>query len=249
VLSRDEAERLDARLRRRLRREPLSYILGRREFWSLPLAVDCHTLIPRPESETLVEAALARAGGRRGLRILDLGTGSGCLLLALLSELPDAWGVGVDLEEGAVAVARTNARSLGLSDRAVFLCGDWASATVGGFDLIVANPPYLANCEWEQLDPGIRDFEPALALRAGGDGLAAYRRILPELPRLLAPEGRVFVETGGAAATLLPELVLASELQIIEMSPDLGHRRRCLEIAVKAVGPHKNFLGNQMVPV
>jgi release factor glutamine methyltransferase len=249
ALSAEEAARLEDRLRRRLRREPLAYILGRREFWSLSLAVNSHTLIPRPETETLVEAALAWAGGRRGLRIIDLGTGSGCLLLALLSELPDAWGVGVDVSEGALAVATANARDLGLGDRAAFVRADWADSVAGAFDLIVSNPPYVSDGEWRDLDPGVRDFEPARALRAGDDGLAAYRRILPALPGLFAAGGRAFVEIGGAGAARLPELVAASQLQIIEISPDLGHRRRCLEIAAGAVGPRKNFLGNQMVPV
>ena len=185
-----EATRLGERLCRRLRREPLAYILGRREFWSLSFRVDPHTLIPRPETETLVEAALARAAGRHGLRLLDLGTGSGCMLLALLCELPDAWGVGVDIEEGALAVARANARLLGLDARATFVCGDWTEALTGRYDIIVANPPYVSDDEWSQLDIGVRDFEPALALRGGADGLTAYRRILPSLPGLLTPDGR-----------------------------------------------------------
>jgi release factor glutamine methyltransferase len=248
-LAANEVVRLEERLCRRLQREPLAYILGRREFWSLSFIVDSHTLVPRPETETLVEAALERAAGRRDLRLLDLGTGSGCLLLALLSELPDAWGLGVDIDEGALAVASANAQTLGLDERATFMRADWADALGGSFDLIVTNPPYVSEAEWAQLDRGVRDFEPRLALRAGADGLAAYRRILPALRRLLAPDGVALIETGGVSATLLPLLVREMGLEIVEMRQDLADRRRCLAVSSAAAEPLKNFLGNQVVPV
>ncbi|MGE5780576.1 MAG: peptide chain release factor N(5)-glutamine methyltransferase, partial [Hyphomicrobiales bacterium] len=142
-----EAARFEAAVRRRLDREPLAYILGGKEFWSLPLRVTRDTLIPRPETETVVEAALAwcRQGGGATTRIVDLGTGSGCLLLALVAELPAAWGVGVDRSEPALAVARDNAERLGVADRASFVCADWGTALTGEFDLIVCNPPYIAD--------------------------------------------------------------------------------------------------------
>lgn len=248
-LAANEVVRLEERVCRRLQQEPLAYILGRREFWSLSFRVDAHTLVPRPETETLVEAALEWASGRHDLRLLDLGTGSGCLLLALLHELPDAWGLGVDIDEGALAVARLNARTLGLDDRASFIRADWADGLGGCFDLIVTNPPYISEAEWMQLDRGVRDFEPTLALRAGVDGLAAYRRILPGLRRLLAPNGVALIETGGVSASLLPLLVPETGLEIVEMRQDLADRRRCLAVSPAAAGPLKNFLGNQVVLV
>jgi len=240
---------LEQRLMRRLGHEPIAYILGRREFWSLALRVDARVLVPRPDTETLVEAALAAAGGRRRLKILDLGTGSGCLLLALLSELPDAWGVGVDVSEAALGCARANAELLHLDARAAFVCADWAAALDGQFDIIVSNPPYIADGEWAALEKGVRDFEPASALRAGPDGLAAYRRILPALRRLLAPEGRAFVEIGGAAGVSLSQMGPWGAMQVIGIKYDLGGHPRCLEMAASAPAGTKNFLGNQLVPV
>lgn len=245
----DAAAGLERQLARRLRHEPMAYILGRREFWSLSLRVDARVLVPRPDTETLVEAALAAAGGRRGLTILDLGTGSGCLLLALLSELPDACGVGVDISEGALACARANAERLRLADRAVFVCADWADPLQGRFDIIVSNPPYIADDEWAALDPEVRDFEPVAALRGGADGLAAYRRILPALRRLLMPEGRAFVEIGGVAGVSLSQMGPWGGVQVVGMKCDLAGHGRCLEIAAAAPAGTKNFLGNQLVPV
>ena len=167
LMTESQMAALDANVRRRRRGEPLAYILGRREFWSLTLTVNEHTLVPRPDTETLVEMALSRLGDRPGLRLLDLGTGSGCLLLSLLMELPTAWGLGVDIDPDALVVARSNARRLGLDARATFVCGDWAQALSGRFDLVVTNPPYVSDAEWAGLEVGVRDFEPALALRAG----------------------------------------------------------------------------------
>ena len=240
---------LDANVRRRRRGEPLAYILGRREFWSLTLAVNEHTLVPRPDTETLVEVALSRLGDRPGLRLLDLGTGSGCLLLALLMELPKAWGLGVDIDPDALDVARSNARRLGLEARATFVCGDWAEALSGRLDLVVTNPPYVSDAEWAGLEVGVRDFEPALALRAGADGLAAYRRIIPRLPDLLAPGGLALAEMGGASASALPSLVLQSGLEVVEIGHDLGGRPRCVAISATKGEGCKKFLGNQVVPV
>jgi release factor glutamine methyltransferase len=244
-----EKASLEARVDRRLRGEPLAYILGRREFWSLTLTVTAHTLIPRPETETLVEMALSRLGDRPGLRLLDLGTGSGCLLLALLTELPAAWGVGVDLDEAALSVARSNARVLGVEARAAFLCADWAEGLAGRFDLIVANPPYVSDVEWASLAPGVRDFEPALALRAGADGLTAYRRILPRLQGLLAPDGFALIEIGGEGANTLPPLVLQAGLEVIEIRQDLRGRQRAVGLSTTTAWACKKYLGNQVVPV
>lgn len=231
-LTGDQRSRLDAALARRVLREPLAYILGGREFWSLPFRVTADTLVPRPETETLVEAALAWAGERRSgdaaMRILDLGTGSGCLLLALLSELPGAWGVGVDLSAAALAVARDNADALGLARRACFAAGDWASALGGGFDLVVANPPYIADAELPGLAPEIVRFEPRLALAGGADGLAAYRVIAPRLRRLVAPGGAAFLEVGAGQAPEVAAMLSGHGFQGVDIKTDLAGVGRCL---------------------
>ena len=243
------AARFEAAVGRRLAHEPLAYILGEKEFWSLPLRVTRDTLIPRPETEIMVEAALAwcRQGGV-ATRIVDLGTGSGCLLLALLAELPAAWGVGVDRSEPALAVARDNAERLGVADRASFVCADWGTALAGEFDLIVCNPPYIADVEWSELAPDIREFEPPRALRAGADGLAAYRAILTDLPRLVASNGAAFIEIGGPSAHAVSRLAAGAGMQCAATVTDLAGRSRCLRVHVAAPGC-KVFLGTQSVPV
>ena len=168
-------------LERRLAHEPLALILGAREFWSLRFAVSPATLIPRPESETLIEAALKAFEGRLAPgSILDLGTGTGCLLLAALSEFPTAFGVGLDRSADAAALARSNAVSLGLADRAAFLCADWARPLAARFDLVLCNPPYIPTCEVDGLMPEVACYEPRTALDGGSDGLAAYRDLVPE---------------------------------------------------------------------
>jgi release factor glutamine methyltransferase len=226
-----QCARFEAAVRRRLDHEPMAYILGDREFWSLSLRVTRDTLIPRPETEVLVEAALAWHGRHGGpARILDLGTGSGCLLLALLAELPDACGVGVDRSEAALAVARDNAERLGMANRALFVCGDWTTALSGKFDLVVCNPPYVADAEWAELAPDVREFEPSLALRAGCDGLAAYRAILLELPRLIGPKGAAFLELGASSAAAVNELATAAGMQVSGMTRDLAGHARCLRV-------------------
>jgi release factor glutamine methyltransferase len=183
--------------RRRLGGEPVDRILGQREFWGLTFRLSPATLSPRPDTETIVEAALDHLPeDGRPLRILDLGTGSGAILLALLSERRSAHGVGVDRSAEAARTARGNARLQGLSHRAMFVVGDWAAALCGPFDVVTANPPYLATPEIERLDPLVRDHDPILALAAGEDGLDAYRAILPQLPALLAPHSAAVLEIG-----------------------------------------------------
>jgi release factor glutamine methyltransferase len=191
------ADSLARLVSRRLAGEPVDRILGRREFWGLEFRLSPETLAPRQDTETVVEAALSTLGGRqRRLSILDLGVGSGCLLLALLSELPNATGVGVDRSTGAAAAAKANAERLGLAARARFIVGDWASSLTSTFDLVVSNPPYIPSAEIETLEVEVREHDPVRALDGGADGLAAYRAILTDLPRLLAPGGVAVLEFG-----------------------------------------------------
>ena len=219
-------------VRRRARREPLAQITGRREFWSLPFKVTRDTLTPRPESETLIEAALGLVSDRAApLWLLDLGTGTGCLLLALLSELPNAEGVGVDLSERAARVARENAVALGLAGRAHFLVGDWDAALGARFDLVIANPPYVPEGEIGRLEPEVASFEPRLALAGGQDGLAGHRALAPRLPALLAPRGHALVELGQGQGDSVAEITAAAGLDSLSGRTDLAGIERCLVLA------------------
>lgn len=216
----------EALVERRLAGEPIAYISGRRAFWTIELEVGPGVLIPRPDSETLLAAAVEHFRGTRGpRRILDLGTGPGTLLLAALDEWPEAVGVGVDRSEEALAFARRNARRLGMDDRADLRFGDWAGAIEGEFDLVLCNPPYVAS--GAKLGPGVREHEPHEALFAGAEGLDAYRRLAPQLPRLVAPGGLAAVEIGPdqaeTAAAILARGGLAATL-----ARDLADRPRAL---------------------
>ena len=190
----------DALVARRAAREPLAYLLGHQPFWTLDLLVSPDTLIPRADSETLIEAALAAFPARDVGRVLDLGTGTGCLLLAALTEFAQAWGVGVDRAEGAAALARRNAQRAGLDGRAAFVCADWAAPLQGRFDLVLANPPYIDTPAIAGLMPEVSCYEPALALDGGPDGLHGYRAVAAALPRLLAPGGLAILELGAGQA-------------------------------------------------
>lgn len=200
LLASDEASRLEDFTRRRLDGEPVARILGAREFWGLPLQLSAATLVPRPDTETVVELALEMAGAAdladRRLRIVDIGTGSGAILLALLSELPDAFGVGTDISEAALQTARANAIYLKLDRRAGFVVCDYAAALSGTFDLIVSNPPYIRSADIAGLATEVRDYDPLRALDGGSDGLDAYRMLIPQAARLLAPRGVLVVEVG-----------------------------------------------------
>jgi release factor glutamine methyltransferase len=212
------AERLRALTARRVLREPMAYILGEREFWGLPFKVSPAVLVPRPDSETLIEAALALMPDRqRPWRILDLGVGSGCLLLTLLREYPAASGVGLELSEEALAVAQANAEALGVDMRARLVLGDWQQPDwhqrLGGpFDLLVSNPPYIEAGAIERLMPEVARFEPRLALDGGPDGLAAYRNIATAAPALMAPDGRVLVESGEGQVTEISKIFASAGL-------------------------------------
>ena len=197
-LTEEEAAAIAAVAQRRLNREPVARIVGTKEFWGLPLALNADTLVPRPETETVVEAALAALGGARGraLRVADLDTGSGAILLALLGEWPTAHGIGTDISVAALQCARSNAAQLGLASRASFIACDHGAALGGGFDLVVANPPYVASGDIAGLQPEVRGFDPRRALDGGSDGLAAYRAIAGDARRLLAPHGVLVLELG-----------------------------------------------------
>lgn len=215
----------EALLARRLAAEPVAYILGCRAFWTIEVEVGPGALVPRPDSETLIEAALAHFGGRAPKRILDLGTGPGTLLLAALAQWHDATGVGIDSSEAALAYARRNAERLGLAGRADFRVGDWARGLAGRFDLILCNPPYVE--EGAPLPRDVADWEPAQALFAGADGLDDYRRLAPALAPLLAPAGVACIEIGAgqfdAVASLFRHAAFA-----IAARKDLSGRDRCL---------------------
>jgi len=231
ILDRAESEAIAAVGRRRLAREPTARIVGHKEFWSLNLAIDAATLVPRPETETVVEAALAaidKHGPRsRPLRITDLGTGSGALLLALLSELPQAFGIGTDTSVGALAMARDNARRLQLA-RAQFVACDLAAALHGPFDLIVSNPPYIASAEIDALPPEVRDFDPRPALDGGLDGLTFYRSIAGAAPALLAPGGALVVELGAGQARAVAAVFSAAGLASSPPRYDLSGKSRAI---------------------
>jgi release factor glutamine methyltransferase len=236
----EEERNLDARevdaisllAARRLKREPVARILGRKEFWSLSLEVSPAVLVPRPDSETLIEAALdfvVRGGLRmEALRILDIGTGSGALLLALLSELPNAVGTGTDISAPALAIARANAERHGLAARCAFVECDIAAALSGPFDLIVSNPPYVAHGDIATLEPEVRDYDPALALDGGIDGLDGYRAIANDARRLLAPGGRLIVELGAGQEPAVRPLFTDAGLTVGSARDDLAGIPRAL---------------------
>jgi release factor glutamine methyltransferase len=237
-ISVNESEAIAALAQRRLAHEPVARIVGRKEFWSLPLSIDASTLVPRPETETVVEVALAAvdANGPRtqALRIADLGTGSGALLLALLSELPNAHGVGTDISTEALTMARANARQLGIT-RAAFVACDVASPLCPAFDLIVSNPPYIASGEFAALAPEVRAFDPRSALDGGPDGLDCYRSLTTSVPALLRPGGALVVEIGAGQADDVAQLFAAAGLAVAAPHPDLNGIPRVL-LARKAVG-------------
>jgi release factor glutamine methyltransferase len=225
----DKAAHFAALLARRVAHEPFAYLTGRVGFWTLDLEVSPATLIPRADSETLVEAALDACPDKgAALNVLDLGTGTGALLLAVLSEFPAASGVGVDLKPEAAALAARNAARLGLAERARFLAGDWAAALAGRFDLVLCNPPYIESAAITGLMPEVARHEPASALDGGADGLSAYRRVIADLPRLLAPRGVAVLELGAGQQAAVEALAKAAGLTPEACRADLGGVPRAL---------------------
>ena len=224
---------------RREAREPLALILGHQPFWTLDLLVSPATLIPRADSETLIEAALDAFPRRNPGRVLDLGTGTGCLLLAALSEFPQAWGLGVDRSESAAQLAWYNAHQCGLAERTAIVCADWAAPVAGRFDLILSNPPYIETDTIPALMPEVAWYEPGLALDGGRDGLAAYRVLVASLPALLAPGGVAIFEVGLGQAAAVSELAVAAGLHPEPARPDLAGIPRALPIRA----PRKKSFG------
>jgi len=232
LLRTDEIAAIDALAARRLRHEPVSRILGRKEFWSLPLDVSDAVLVPRPDTETVIESALDFIERDRlrlaTLRLLDIGTGSGALLLALLTELKNAGGVATDISPAAIGIARGNAERLGLAPRCTFVVCDIAGGVAGPFDLIVSNPPYIAHADIAALEPEVRDYDPALALDGGIDGLDAYRAIAAQAIHLLAPRGRLIVELGAGQEQAVRNLFIGAGLTVTDVRADLAGIPRAL---------------------
>jgi release factor glutamine methyltransferase len=231
ALSVPEAEAIAAVAARRLACEPVARIVGFKEFWSLPFSVNGTTLVPRPETETVVEAALAAIIAdkrQRSMRLLDIGTGSGALILALLSELPDAMGVATDINPATLAVAHQNAKRLGLTERVCFVACDMTAALYGAFDLIVSNPPYVVHGKIAALAPGVRDYEPHIALDGGPDGLDAYRTLAAQAPRLLDTSGMMVVELGAGQDEAVGKIFEACGLAVAALRSDLNGIPRAL---------------------
>ncbi|WP_395017136.1 peptide chain release factor N(5)-glutamine methyltransferase [Dongia sp.] len=220
---------LDAQIARRCAREPVSRILGSREFWSLRFAVGPATLDPRPDSETLVSAVLARISDRNAeVSLLDLGTGTGCLLLALLSELPRATGLGIDICPAACDIATANAAALGLAARAEFRVGDWLRGISAQFDVILSNPPYIESTAIDGLEPEVAQFDPRGALDGGADGLSAYRALIPQAAGGLKPGGLLALEIGAGQGAAVRALADHAGLTDLGSALDLAGIERCL---------------------
>jgi release factor glutamine methyltransferase len=225
----EELARFEALLARRAAREPVAYITGEREFWSLPFAVGPGVLIPRPETETLLEEAARHFPDRdRALEVLDLGTGSGAILIAFLRDYPAAHGTGIDRSPEALSWARRNAERLGTIKRSTWNKGGWEAALGGSYDLIFSNPPYLADSEAAGLAPEIASHEPQEALLAGPEGLEAYQAIAPVAAATLRPGGRVIVEVGAGQAEPVAGIFQAQGLEIIGVAPDLANTPRAI---------------------
>jgi len=241
-LPEDIVQRADSMLERRRQRQPVSQILGTREFWGLEFEVTPEVLDPRPDSETVVTTALGCIGDCAApLRILDLGTGTGCLLLALLSELPNARGLGVDVSSAAAQVAQANATRLELADRARFVVGNWGEGLSGAFDVILANPPYVPSAEIAGLQPEVARWEPRIALDGGADGLDGYRKLALQIARLLSEDGFAAVEIGWDQAAAIQTLCAGSGLAVRNCARDLAGRDRCLVIGRSAAGQKNSW--------
>jgi release factor glutamine methyltransferase len=230
VVSVGEVDRLEAMIARRIGREPVSRILGEREFWGRNFTVAPSTLDPRPDSETLVELALDLAGSQNSPRptIVDLGTGTGCLLISLLADLHNAQGIGIDIDAAALTVAASNARRHLAPGRAHFVCGDWMDPIGGSVDLIIANPPYIETDEIAHLAPEVAEYDPRRALDGGGDGLDAYRRIAEAAMAHINPGGALLLEIGSGQEARVGELLIEGGFSVAGTRSDLSGTIRCI---------------------
>ncbi|MHA1112915.1 MAG: peptide chain release factor N(5)-glutamine methyltransferase [Alphaproteobacteria bacterium] len=251
-ITEDARDALDRLVARRLGGEPVSRLLGRREFWSREFRVTPEVLDPRPDSECLIDAALAEIANRAApLSVLDLGTGSGCLLLALLGELPNACGLGVDISPGALATAKGNADRLELTARAAFRRGDWGKGLGNLFDVILCNPPYIPNAEIDGLAPEVARFDPRRALAGGTDGLDCYRAVAPDLARLIAPGGFAVVELAAGRGDAVAGIFAAAGIAERGRRRDLGGRERALTVVpstARDAGARKKKVGKRDHP-
>jgi release factor glutamine methyltransferase len=230
ILTDSESKKLAEMVARRLKHEPVSRILGKRGFWRSEFKVSRETLDPRADSETLIEAVLKHAPKDKSLSILDLGTGTGCLLLSLLQEFPLALGLGIDISSDAVATARQNSADLSLSGKSKFMEIDWKKDQIPGapFDIVISNPPYIAEDEMAGLAPEVTHYDPVRALVGGKDGLECYREIAALLPKLLTKAGLVFFEIGATQAVPVTEILADSGFSVVQVLPDLGGHNRCV---------------------
>ncbi len=236
-LSAEQSQTLESFVARRERREPVSHILGTKGFWKIMLRVTPAVLTPRPDTETILDVVLPMFAEHQAFSLLDLGVGSGAILLAILAERPAARGLGVDVSEEAIAVARENAANLGLAGRTALMRGDWTfGLDADSFDLVVSNPPYIRSGDIAGLAPEVRDHEPRLALDGGPDGLDAYRRLAPEIMRVLKPGGRFVVEIGPDQSGPVEALFAASAAEGVVVTNDLAGRRRVVSGRKKGLG-------------
>lgn len=240
-LSADSQHKLTAMIQRRIAREPVSRIIGTREFWGLEFLLSPATLDPRPDSETVVEAAISVARrqslvvSNRPFRILDLGTGTGCLLLSILHGIPNATGLGIDISPKAVETAHENAKQLGLADRAEFAVENWIEGITERFDLVISNPPYIPHAEIKTLEPEVAKFEPLAALDGGEDGLEAYRIIAAGLHKVLKPSGKVVLEVGYGQAQSVSAIMQSHGLRLLGVQKDLGGVERTVIISTQNI--------------
>jgi release factor glutamine methyltransferase len=237
ALTDEQTTTLEDYVARRERREPISHILGRKGFWKIMLSVTSDVLTPRPETEVVVDYALRAFHENQAFSLLDLGVGSGAIALAILSERPAAKGLGIDISEDALAVARENAANLGLNTHLALMRGDWTAGLQDeGFDLVVANPPYIATDVIPTLDPEVRDHEPMLALHGGADGLDAYRLLAPEILRVLKPGGLFLVEIGYDQAEAVQNLFETAGADSVSTLRDLSDLDRVIQGRKKSLG-------------
>ena len=232
LLDETELNSYEKIIKRRCEREPISRILGQRDFWSLTLKLNPSSLDPRPDSETLIEAITKHVPNKNSrLNIIDLGTGTGCLLLAALKELPNSSGVGVDISDNCIKIAKENAHYNSLSNRTTFLTSDWTQKITGKFDIILCNPPYIKETEIKDLEPEVKNFDPYMALNGGPDGLYCYKVIARQFAQILMTNGLIFLELGHKQKVSVVKIMKAGGLQTLHTEKDIGNKDRCIVLS------------------